>query len=130
MARGVSVITAGGQDYNVNDPNIAAEFSSSASYAVNDYVNYNGNLYRFTADHSGAWSSGDVEQVKAGTEIAGMKKGMGYSEKTNNLIAPKGLILGKALNPNTLLMDEKNCVITLLQTHQSRDKYRYHIHTK
>ena len=101
MARGVSVITAGGQDYNVNDPNIAAEFSSSASYAVNDYVNYNGNLYRFTADHSGAWSSGDVEQVKAGTEIAGMKKGMGYSEKTNNLIAPKGLILGKALNPNT-----------------------------
>lgn len=99
--RGVSVIACGGQDYTINDPNIAAEFSSSTSYAVNDYVYHNGNLYQFTAEHSGAWDSGDVTQVLATDAVTDVKNGMVYSEKTNNLIAPKGLILGRALNPNT-----------------------------
>ena len=99
--RGFSAITCGGEDYTVNDPNIAAEFSSSANYAVNDYVYHNGNLYQFTAEHSGAWNASDVSKVKVSEVVTNVKNGMAYSEKTNNLIAPNGLMLGWALNPNT-----------------------------
>lgn len=44
---------------------IADEFDSSASYAEGDVCIYQGKLYQFTADHSGAWSGTDVEQVTA-----------------------------------------------------------------
>lgn len=43
----------GGSDESI----VAPEFSSSASYAVGDYVTYNGALYRCTTAHSGAWNA-------------------------------------------------------------------------
>lgn len=63
MANGMSVFSHNGVDYIINDPNIAPEFSASASYSKGDYVTYNGNLYRFTTAHSGAWNASDAAVV-------------------------------------------------------------------
>lgn len=35
-------------------------FSSDESYSIGDYVKYDGKIYKFTSNHSGAWDSGDV----------------------------------------------------------------------
>lgn len=41
-------------------------FSASTTYAIGDVVNYNGKLYKFTADHAaGAWTGSDVEETDA-----------------------------------------------------------------
>lgn len=38
-------------------------FSESTAYSAGDVVNYNGKLYKFTADHAaGAWTGNDVEE--------------------------------------------------------------------
>lgn len=40
-------------------------FSESTAYSAGDVVNYNGKLYKFTADHAaGAWTGTDVEETK------------------------------------------------------------------
>ena len=58
----MSVMQQGSEEYAINDPNVANEFSTSTSYVKGQCVNYQGKLYRFTADHAaGSWSSGDVE---------------------------------------------------------------------
>ena len=55
-----------------NNSIIADAFSTSAAYAVGDYVIYEGVLYRFTSAHSaGAWASGDVTSVVVGNELEG-----------------------------------------------------------
>ena len=70
----MTVFGAGGEDYTLNDPNIADEFSSSAAYAVGDYVNYQGNLYAFKAEHAaGAWNAAHVEAVKLGKTLRDVK---------------------------------------------------------
>ena len=56
-------------DYSSLWTSLAPAFSSSASYAVGQYVTYNGGLYRFTSAHSGSWASGDVSAVTIGGEI-------------------------------------------------------------
>ena len=43
---------------------IALNFSQQTSYDVGDFVYYGGNLYRFKASHTGAWSSSDVDAVR------------------------------------------------------------------
>lgn len=50
---------------DINDlaDDIAHEFSDEGDYVTGDYARYNGTLYRFTADHTGAWDSSDVEEV-------------------------------------------------------------------
>lgn len=46
------------------------EFSTSKSYSAGDVVNYNGKLYKFTADHNkGAWTGADVEPYNLGKDI-------------------------------------------------------------
>ena len=48
---------------------IVPAFSTSTAYAVGDYVNYNGNVYKCTTAHSaGAWVAGDFTQ----TNVKGM----------------------------------------------------------
>lgn len=86
------VINVGGEDYNVKDSQarqdilneitnrqnadtivmsrIAPVFNSSNTYAAGDYVSYNGNVYRFTAAHSGAWTGSDVAATTAGEGIS------------------------------------------------------------
>jgi len=70
MAYGLSEINQNGVDYRLNDPNITNEFSTSTAYAVGEYVNYNGLLYKFTTAHpEGAWDSSHVTEVKVVDEI-------------------------------------------------------------
>ena len=72
--KGISVYTHNGEDYTINDPNVANEFSASTAYAVGDHVNYQGNLYVFTVAHAaGAWNSAHVSQVKLGQEVSDLK---------------------------------------------------------
>ncbi len=50
---------------------IAETFSTTANYAVGDYVWYNGTLYRFTGVHNaGAWTGGDVVATSVGAGVA------------------------------------------------------------
>ena len=49
---------------------IAPEFSTSTNYAVGDYVNYEGSIYKCTTAHSaGAWVAGDFTAVVIGNEV-------------------------------------------------------------
>lgn len=47
----------------------ASDFSSSTTYAVGDYVTYQGGMYRFTSAHTGAWSNSHVVSVKISDEF-------------------------------------------------------------
>ena len=67
--KGISVISHNGEDYNINDPNIAGEFYPNSNYAVGDHVTHEGKLYVFTAAHTGAWNGTDVTQVQIGAEL-------------------------------------------------------------
>ena len=57
------------ESIDVSTANLADTFSSESSYSTGDYVIYQDVLYKFTANHSGAWSSSDVEAVKVCDEI-------------------------------------------------------------
>lgn len=53
---------------------IAPDFSADASYAVGDYVYYNGSLYCFRVAHSGAWNSYHAAQVTVAEELNSIEK--------------------------------------------------------
>lgn len=68
--KGMTVFTQNGEDFIINDPNIANEFSTGTAYAVGDHVTYQGKLYVFTAAHSaGAWNAAHVVQKIIGEEL-------------------------------------------------------------
>ena len=68
--KGITVFTQNGEDFTINDPNVANEFSTGTAYAIGDHVTYQGNLYVFTAAHSaGAWNAAHVTQVTIGEEL-------------------------------------------------------------
>lgn len=48
---------------------IAVEFSTSVTYSIGDYVVYDGDLYRFTSAHTGAWNSSHVTQIVVTDEL-------------------------------------------------------------
>ncbi len=49
---------------------LAPTFDATVAYAQNDYVNYNGDIYRFTSAHSaGAWIGSDATQIVITTEF-------------------------------------------------------------
>lgn len=48
---------------------LAPAFDATANYVIGDYVTYQGDVYRFTANHTGAWASGDVTKVDIGAEL-------------------------------------------------------------
>ena len=48
---------------------LAPAFSSSTSYVAGQYVTYNGDFYRCTANHNGAWNSNHFTQVTVGSEL-------------------------------------------------------------
>ena len=53
----------------------AEDFSAVQNYSAGQYCIYNGDLYRFTADHSaGAWSGSDATQVLLADDLAEMEK--------------------------------------------------------
>lgn len=64
---------ANGEDFTINDPNIAEEFDPTKAYHVHDHVYYQGNLYVFIAEHAaGAWNTSHVLLFKVGAELANL----------------------------------------------------------
>ena len=57
-------------DYSALWGNFAPAFSTGNSYSTGDVVTYDGAVYRFVRNHTGAWSTDDVEAVSAGSEIS------------------------------------------------------------
>lgn len=59
---------------------MVAESFVSGAYSAGDYVVYNDHgvnkLYRFTSDHTGAWTGTDVVQVAVGSEMTDLKSAM------------------------------------------------------
>lgn len=63
--------TVGGM---VQKSNIASTFSDGIPYSAGDYAYYQGNLYRFTADHAaGAWTGADAVAAVIGNDVSGLK---------------------------------------------------------
>ena len=73
--KGMSVFTHQGEDYTVNDPNNAPEFDATLANGKDEYVYYQGDLYRFDAAHTAntAWSSRSKTKVKLGAELLTVK---------------------------------------------------------
>lgn len=84
-------------------PGTAAAYSSSATYAVGDYVFHNGSLYRFVAPHSaGAWNASDVTAVNVADELGDVK-----SQIDNQLLATDEKTVARIVTPT--VVDGKLC---------------------
>ena len=60
--------------FNILDKSVIADqFDSTQNYSIGDYVFYNNTMYRFTSNHSGAWSSSDVTAVTLTGELVANK---------------------------------------------------------
>lgn len=60
---------------------IVPYFNETKIYNIGDYVNYNGELYRFKADHAaGAWIGTDAVSVTMANEVFGLNSTLGYDE--------------------------------------------------
>lgn len=61
-------------DYTSLLATIAPTFSASTAYAAGDYVWYDGDLYRFTADHAaGAWAGTDATAAVVVEDVSELK---------------------------------------------------------
>lgn len=67
----ISAETPGGTQYTFDVPPVAAEYSSSATYAVGDYCTYQGQMYRCTTAISSAeaWTAAHWTAVTVGEEL-------------------------------------------------------------
>lgn len=65
-------------DYSSLWTSLAPAFNSSSSYLAGQYVTYDGAVYKFTADHSGSWSSDDVTSANIGTDLGELTKSFNY----------------------------------------------------
>lgn len=59
--------------YELTPTSVAAQFSSTTSYAVGDIVYFDGTLYRCTTAHTGAFVASHFTAVTVGAEIADVK---------------------------------------------------------
>lgn len=63
-------VSASALDGKADLTDLAPTFDATVAYAQNDYVNYNGDIYRFTSAHSaGAWIGSDATQIVITTEF-------------------------------------------------------------
>lgn len=76
---------------------VAAPFAENTAYVVGNYVTYNGNLYRITADHAAGvtWANTAKTQCTVGTELYDLKSAIGFGfEIGKNLINPAKMVIG------------------------------------
>ena len=58
---------------------VALEFSTTKTYAVGDYVIYNGTLYYFTANHAaGAWTGSDATEQTVDDALKQIRSDISY----------------------------------------------------
>ena len=90
--KGMAMFRSNGEDFTINDPNIADEFDTERDYFSGDECNYQGDLYIFTADHpAGAWNSAHVLKVKTGEEIKKLKESAFSFDKNFNSMKEEDL---------------------------------------
>lgn len=66
---------------------LATAFSTSASYAVGNYVTYNGDLYRCTTAHSAAaWNASHFTAVTVGAELTTKQSNLGLYVDTDGYL--------------------------------------------
>lgn len=63
-------------DEKANTDIVASDFSAAASYTAGDYCIYEGKFYKFKANHSGAWSAADVDEIKIAGELSSLMSGL------------------------------------------------------
>ena len=61
---------------------VADDFDSTASYVIGNYCIKDGKLYRFKANHSGAWAAADVDEIQITGELATLKSGLNNKQDT------------------------------------------------
>ena len=59
------------------DDIIVSEFSTGTTYYAGQYCKRNGNLYRFTSNHTGAWSNNHVTQITVSSELSNLRWDVG-----------------------------------------------------
>ena len=89
-------------DYSSLWTSMAPVFSTSATYTVGQYTTYNGKVYRFTSDHSGAWNASHATAVDLGGEIGSLKGALEY--KTGDITREMTYIRGENLIRNDSTM--------------------------
>lgn len=80
-----------------NESTIAPEFDPSGSYTAGQYVYKNGVLYRFTSDHTGAWTGSDAEVVTVGKELTDLKADLQNLETTEIYVQDTSLVINTNL---------------------------------
>lgn len=70
---GATQMNFGDGNRNITPLSTASLFSSSTSYAVDDYCFYDGTLYRCTTAHSGVWNASHFTAVTIADELADVK---------------------------------------------------------
>lgn len=84
---------------------LAPTYSTSATYAVGDYVYYNGNLYRCTTaiTTAEAWTSIHWALVAVGPELTDVKSALNYRlDKTENIFTELGKVDGLISNTGAI----------------------------
>ena len=94
LVKDSTVQTLNGKLDNLNatlggNANIAPVFNTATAYSNGDMVNYNGDLYVFTANHSaGAWTGSDAVQTKVSSELSSLKSGLISAVKVCHITVP------------------------------------------
>lgn len=86
-------------DYSTLLSAIAPTFSASTAYAAGSYVWYDGNLYKFTADHAaGSWTGTDAVSVSLagdlGAQVIDLKSAVGFTDNEIGLITNLNFVRG------------------------------------
>lgn len=55
---------------------VAADFNTGTSYTAGNYCIHEGKFYKFKANHTGAWSAADVDEIKIAGELSALKSGL------------------------------------------------------
>lgn len=66
---------------------VASDFDATASYTAGNYCIYNGKFYKFKANHTGAWSAADVDEIKIAGELSSLNSK--FTTLQNKAMNPK-----------------------------------------
>lgn len=104
-------------DYSNLWEDLAPAFSTSASYLPGQYVTYNGALYKFNTEHSGAWDASDADEANIGDNLYRTERALTTPEMSVSYVL-KGWQNGtgfvdsdSTMTPGVVLKSDENDVI-------------------
>ena len=104
---------------NYISPGVAAQYSTSATYNVGDYVIYNGSLYRCnTAITTGeAWTAAHWTAAVLSADVANISESLKYQ----NLLPVHGAKINTSRNGITYKWENETCIVSGLASSGSWD---------